>query len=125
MYFPDYEWLMYGIFFFFKQKTAYEMLRSLVGSEMCIRDRDERPGVPLLLRRCSDRLSWLMLAHGLVGKSPLPGECEPAAREAAWRCGCTSGDGGVRCEGVSEGETECESEGETERRLVLHLEQRS
>eukprot|EP00658_Telonema_sp_P-2_P068273 TRINITY_DN57216_c0_g1_i1.p1 TRINITY_DN57216_c0_g1~~TRINITY_DN57216_c0_g1_i1.p1 ORF type:complete len:356 (-),score=61.66 TRINITY_DN57216_c0_g1_i1:303-1370(-) len=30
-------------FFFFKQKTAYEMLRSLVGSEMCIRDsnRDE------------------------------------------------------------------------------------
>src|SRR5678816_4946733 len=27
------------LFFFFKQKTAYEMLRSLVGSEMCIRDR--------------------------------------------------------------------------------------
>ena len=26
------------MFFFFKQKTAYEMLRSLVGSEMCIRD---------------------------------------------------------------------------------------
>ena len=25
--------------FFFKQKTAYDMLRSLVGSEMCIRDR--------------------------------------------------------------------------------------
>ena len=25
-------------FFFFKQKTVYEMLRSLVGSEMCIRD---------------------------------------------------------------------------------------
>ena len=35
-------WLMCGaflFFFFFKQKTAYEMLRSLVGSEMCIRDR--------------------------------------------------------------------------------------
>ena len=32
---------VYGlcVFFFFKQKTAYEMLRSLVGSEMCIRDR--------------------------------------------------------------------------------------
>ena len=30
-------WCM--MFFFFKQKTAYEMLRSLVGSEMCIRDR--------------------------------------------------------------------------------------
>ena len=29
-----------GTFFFFKQKTAYEMLRSLVGSEMCIRDRN-------------------------------------------------------------------------------------
>ena len=26
--------------FFFKQKTAYDMLRSLVGSEMCIRDSD-------------------------------------------------------------------------------------
>ena len=26
------------VFFFFKQKTAYELLRSLVGSEMCIRD---------------------------------------------------------------------------------------
>ena len=25
--------------FFFKQKTAYEILRCLVGSEMCIRDR--------------------------------------------------------------------------------------
>ncbi len=25
------------VFFFFKQKTAYEMLRSLVGSEMCIK----------------------------------------------------------------------------------------
>ena len=28
------------VVFFFKQKTAYEMLRSLVGSEMCIRDRE-------------------------------------------------------------------------------------
>ena len=27
------------IVFFCKQKTAYEMLRGLVGSEMCIRDR--------------------------------------------------------------------------------------
>ena len=31
-------------FFFFKQKTAYEMLRSLVGSEMCIRDSIVREG---------------------------------------------------------------------------------
>ena len=28
-----------NLFFFFKQKTAYEILRCLVGSEMCIRDR--------------------------------------------------------------------------------------
>ena len=34
-------WEMFRLnrFFFFKQKTAYELLRSLVGSEMCIRDR--------------------------------------------------------------------------------------
>eukprot|EP01017_Pseudomicrothorax_dubius_P037521 TRINITY_DN550_c0_g1_i3.p1 TRINITY_DN550_c0_g1~~TRINITY_DN550_c0_g1_i3.p1 ORF type:complete len:104 (-),score=46.87 TRINITY_DN550_c0_g1_i3:54-365(-) len=32
-------------FFFFKQKTAYEMLRSLVGSEMCIRDRIKRRAI--------------------------------------------------------------------------------
>eukprot|EP00658_Telonema_sp_P-2_P015360 TRINITY_DN15904_c0_g1_i6.p1 TRINITY_DN15904_c0_g1~~TRINITY_DN15904_c0_g1_i6.p1 ORF type:complete len:189 (-),score=63.12 TRINITY_DN15904_c0_g1_i6:60-626(-) len=31
--------VIFVFFFFFKQKTAYEMLRSLVGSEMCIRDR--------------------------------------------------------------------------------------
>ena len=30
------------VIFFFKQKTAYEVLRSLVGSEMCIRDRSLR-----------------------------------------------------------------------------------
>ena len=32
-------WSRVILIFFFKQKTAYEMLRSLVGSEMCIRDR--------------------------------------------------------------------------------------
>src|SRR5450756_1382118 len=30
---------MVCFFFFFKQKTAYEIMPSLVGSEMCIRDR--------------------------------------------------------------------------------------
>src|SRR5659263_487118 len=30
-------------FFFFKQKTAYEIMPSLVGSEMCIRDRVSHP----------------------------------------------------------------------------------
>eukprot|EP00826_Nyctotherus_ovalis_P026091 TRINITY_DN20362_c0_g1_i1.p2 TRINITY_DN20362_c0_g1~~TRINITY_DN20362_c0_g1_i1.p2 ORF type:complete len:113 (+),score=21.60 TRINITY_DN20362_c0_g1_i1:15-353(+) len=29
--------------FFFKQKTAYEIMPSLVGSEMCIRDRYQSP----------------------------------------------------------------------------------
>ena len=33
------EFIIFHESFFFKQKTAYEMLRSLVGSEMCIRDR--------------------------------------------------------------------------------------
>ena len=33
--------MCFVLVFFFKQKTAYEMLRSLVGSEMCIRDRTE------------------------------------------------------------------------------------
>ena len=31
-------WFAGWYFFLFKQKTAYEVLRSLVGSEMCIRD---------------------------------------------------------------------------------------
>ena len=33
------------MFFFFKQKTAYDMLRSLVGSEMCIRDRPKTASI--------------------------------------------------------------------------------
>ncbi len=37
-------------FFFFKQKTAYEMSASLVGSEMCIRDRTTR--VDMSRREC-------------------------------------------------------------------------
>ena len=42
-------------FFFFKQKTAYEMLRSLVGSEMCIRDR-HRVGLPVAVGKKGFRL---------------------------------------------------------------------
>ncbi len=37
-------------FFFFKQKTAYEIIPSLVGSEMCIRDMDYE--VPACLLTC-------------------------------------------------------------------------
>eukprot|EP00658_Telonema_sp_P-2_P014333 TRINITY_DN1544_c0_g1_i1.p1 TRINITY_DN1544_c0_g1~~TRINITY_DN1544_c0_g1_i1.p1 ORF type:complete len:160 (+),score=65.87 TRINITY_DN1544_c0_g1_i1:118-597(+) len=48
-------------FFFFKQKTAYEMLRSLVGSEMCIRDRstgeDQRDFVFLGLEQAAQSIS--------------------------------------------------------------------
>src|SRR5450756_2654646 len=38
--------------FFFEQKTAYEIMPSLVGSEMCIRDR-----TPPAYASCSARLS--------------------------------------------------------------------
>ncbi len=33
-----------SVFFFFKQKTAYEIASCLVGSEMCIRDSYGLPG---------------------------------------------------------------------------------
>jgi len=49
------------MFFFFKQKTAYEIEYGLVGSEMCIRDRDI-PSLVNITRRmgrkhqnCNDR----------------------------------------------------------------------
>ena len=42
------------VFFFCKQKTAYEMLRSLVGSEMCIRDRNP-VGAPAAAGRSPQR----------------------------------------------------------------------
>ncbi len=31
--------LLYTVIFLFRQKTAYDMLRSHVGSEMCVRGR--------------------------------------------------------------------------------------
>jgi hypothetical protein len=33
-------WRVVAVVFFFKQKTAYEIGVRLVGSEMCIRDRN-------------------------------------------------------------------------------------
>eukprot|EP00658_Telonema_sp_P-2_P049952 TRINITY_DN3801_c0_g1_i1.p2 TRINITY_DN3801_c0_g1~~TRINITY_DN3801_c0_g1_i1.p2 ORF type:complete len:139 (+),score=35.25 TRINITY_DN3801_c0_g1_i1:110-526(+) len=45
-------------FFFFKQKTAYEMLRSLVGSEMCIRDRYQRR-----VRELQREVAWRQNRH--------------------------------------------------------------
>ncbi|GAB5836668.1 hypothetical protein JMUB7547_28480 [Staphylococcus aureus] len=45
---------------FFKQKTAYEMSASLVGSEMCIRDRHHVRVQPMPERHCRDRRSRLL-----------------------------------------------------------------
>eukprot|EP00831_Metopus_contortus_P071332 TRINITY_DN65182_c0_g1_i1.p1 TRINITY_DN65182_c0_g1~~TRINITY_DN65182_c0_g1_i1.p1 ORF type:complete len:167 (-),score=34.51 TRINITY_DN65182_c0_g1_i1:124-624(-) len=49
---------MYQLFFFFKQKTAYEMQRGLVGSEMCIRDsiNAEYMGIERASRGFNDEL---------------------------------------------------------------------
>ena len=45
------------VFFFFKQKTAYEISACLVGSEMCIRDRYVgQPLTKVLSRRTSERI---------------------------------------------------------------------
>jgi len=46
------------LFFFFKQKTAYEIRLSLVGSEMCIRDSLAVEG--LLLATAPERLRSLL-----------------------------------------------------------------
>ena len=45
------------MFCFFKQKTAYVMLRSLVGSEMCIRDSDTIKN-PSRYRHHLERVRW-------------------------------------------------------------------
>src|SRR5674536_155612 len=70
--------MSYGIclFFFFKQKTAYEMLRSLVGSEMCIRDSARgRRGAPRRPRASSPRRT----GHAGLGR----GSARPGARRDA------------------------------------------
>ena len=46
--------------FFFKQKTAYEVLRSLVGSEMCIRDRVRR------MKHGIKSMGWRFIADRMV-----------------------------------------------------------
>ncbi len=60
------------VIFFFKQRTAYEVLRSLVGSEMYIRGR---VGVDSALR-CS----------GVGVDSAL--RCSGVGVDSALRCGC-------------------------------------
>ena len=77
--------------FFFKQKTAYEILRCLVGSEMCIRDRsgaaDLRPR-----RRC-DLLCEL---HGAAAHRQRGGDY--GVEEQRWGLDVEAGQsgGGVR-----------------------------
>eukprot|EP00658_Telonema_sp_P-2_P060949 TRINITY_DN4971_c0_g1_i2.p1 TRINITY_DN4971_c0_g1~~TRINITY_DN4971_c0_g1_i2.p1 ORF type:complete len:419 (+),score=179.62 TRINITY_DN4971_c0_g1_i2:71-1327(+) len=61
-------------FFFFKQKTAYEMLRSLVGSEMCIRDREKDARIAALQRERDERA---------VGEEQAKQELERSQAEAA------------------------------------------
>ena len=51
------------VFFFFKQKTAYEIQYGLVGSEMCIRDRvetDEEACAQYQNLALVDRFIWHM-----------------------------------------------------------------
>ncbi len=42
--------------FFFKQKTAYEILSGLVGSGMCIRDRAKREASDVIFHDCHSNL---------------------------------------------------------------------
>ena len=55
------------LFFFFKQKTAYEMLRSLVGSEMCIRDRYN------IVKSLEKKKDSLLEAQAILEEVNLPG----------------------------------------------------
>src|SRR5659263_764358 len=52
---------MFWLFFFFKQKTAYEIMPSLVGSEMCIRDR---PGTVITIPDNAGWPAWKPLISG-------------------------------------------------------------
>ena len=84
--------------FLFKQKTAYEMLRSLVGSEMCIRDSFNSAVVPfgsgfagvfrvdsirmeagLHTGFSNDGLKWQLEEHPILFECPDPEGPEPNA----------------------------------------------
>eukprot|EP01015_Nassula_variabilis_P030426 TRINITY_DN6683_c0_g1_i32.p1 TRINITY_DN6683_c0_g1~~TRINITY_DN6683_c0_g1_i32.p1 ORF type:complete len:447 (-),score=91.79 TRINITY_DN6683_c0_g1_i32:100-1440(-) len=54
-------------FFFFKQKTAYEISACLVGSEMCIRDRFTM----LVLKLCIGVIVWLVIITFILGTTAL------------------------------------------------------
>src|SRR5678815_5048206 len=71
------------IFFFFKQKTAYEMLRSLVGSEMCIRDRYHRGRRSNVFR--PDRQSAMRTQHQYAATTPMAYSAGVRARPSTRR----------------------------------------
>ena len=67
-------------FFFFKQKTAYEIMPSLVGSEMCIRDRYGN----VVYRHTAQNFNPLMATAGRITVVEVeeivpPGELPPSA----------------------------------------------
>src|SRR5660397_253996 len=60
------------VFFFFKQKTAYEIRLSLVGSEMCIRDRWDASRIafhPYQFRSATKRMVKEMKVTRMEGDS--------------------------------------------------------
>src|SRR5450756_2465609 len=64
-------------FFFFKQKTAYEIMPSLVGSEMCIRDRC----------RCvsSRQMAHVTIVYGVVAVMVAVSIAVPVSRNRVWK----------------------------------------
>src|SRR5450756_2838922 len=88
-------------FFFFKQKTAYEIMPSLVGSEMCIRDRDAHrrrapaaagalpAGRPPLTRRLRPHL-FVLLRRGVPARLPVPPPGDRGVAQAPPRRGARS-----------------------------------
>eukprot|EP00658_Telonema_sp_P-2_P041484 TRINITY_DN2967_c0_g1_i1.p1 TRINITY_DN2967_c0_g1~~TRINITY_DN2967_c0_g1_i1.p1 ORF type:complete len:422 (+),score=91.92 TRINITY_DN2967_c0_g1_i1:119-1384(+) len=86
-------------FFFFKQKTAYEMLRSLVGSEMCIRDRYQRR-----VRGCAARNMLRPAITPAIARAvskTLRQNCAALAGVAAGAGLLSFGAYNVRCEGCN------------------------
>ena len=81
--------LLCVVFFFFKQKTAYEIGVRLVGSEMCIRDRKKL----LLIHELTDE------TYSLVATTPVPDGVDKGwfylfismLDHVYWIIGCTFG----------------------------------
>eukprot|EP01016_Furgasonia_blochmanni_P019439 TRINITY_DN217_c0_g2_i1.p2 TRINITY_DN217_c0_g2~~TRINITY_DN217_c0_g2_i1.p2 ORF type:complete len:239 (+),score=104.64 TRINITY_DN217_c0_g2_i1:2-718(+) len=61
-------------FFFFKQKTAYEIMPSLVGSEMCIRDsiNAEYMGIDSLFNQKNNTHTHTYIQTRMSQKTPVP-----------------------------------------------------